>query len=59
MKITDDYQAKIKLWAIRPEVTRLPRPTGWPPFSGKKFNSYEEMNEWKRRYLLEIAEKAD
>ena len=57
MKITDDYQAKIKLWALRPEVPKLPRPIGWPPFKAKKFNSYREMNEWKGQYLLEIAAK--
>jgi hypothetical protein len=55
MKTTDDYQAKIKYWASLPEVPRLPRPTAWPPFQAKKFNSYQEMNDWKRKYLLEIA----
>ena len=55
MKTTDDYDAKIKYWALQPKVTRLPKPVGWPPFTGKKFNSYQEMNEWKKRYLLEIA----
>lgn len=55
MKITDDYQAKIKIWASRPEVVRLPQAIGWPFFSAKKFDSYGQMNEWKRQYLLEIA----
>jgi hypothetical protein len=55
MKTTDDYQAKIRHWALHPEVPRLPRPIAWPPFQSKKFNSYQEMNDWKRKYLLEIA----
>jgi hypothetical protein len=57
MKTTDDYEAKIKYWALQPKVTKLPKPTAWPPFSAKKFNSYQEMNEWKRQYLLEIARR--
>jgi hypothetical protein len=57
MKTTDDYEAKIRYWASRPEVPKLPKATGWPPFSAKKFNTYEEMNDWKKEYLLEIARK--
>jgi len=33
----------------------MPKATDWPPFSAKKFSSYQEMNEWKKQYLLEIA----
>jgi hypothetical protein len=55
LKTTDDYDAKIKYWALRPQVPHLPKPIGWPPFGAKKFNSYQEMNDWKRQYLLEIA----
>jgi hypothetical protein len=48
MKTTDDYYAKIRYWASRPEVPKLPKATGWPPFRAKKFNTYEGMNDWKR-----------
>jgi len=55
LKTTDDYEAKIKYWASHPKVAKMPKATDWPPFSAKKFSSYQEMNEWKKQYLLEIA----
>jgi hypothetical protein len=57
MKTTDDYEAKIKYWALKPQVPKLPKPIAWPAFSAKRFNSYQEMNEWKRQYLIEIAQQ--
>lgn len=54
-KITDDYRAKIRMWAANPQVIPpLPLPK-LPKFSRQKFNSYEEMNEWKRQLLLRVA----
>lgn len=55
MKITDDYDAKLKIWAREGKVHRLPKVHGLPPFSPKKFSSYAEMNEWKKEYLAQIA----
>jgi hypothetical protein len=55
MKLTDDYLAKYRIWACNPTVWPLPRAVGLPHFGHRKFASYEEMNAWKREYLLEIA----
>jgi len=57
LKTTDDYKAKIIYWAKQPKVPKLPCPVYWPPFRAQKFNSYQEMNDWKKRYLLEIAKQ--
>ncbi len=58
MKISDDYRAKIKLWAANPQVIPLPPGPRLPPFPPQKFRSYEEMNRWKEDYLREIARQA-
>lgn len=60
MKAMDDYQAKIRFWvaaASRPgfRPPPCPAPENLPPFSPQRFSSYAQLNEWKRRYLLEIA----
>jgi len=55
MKVSDDYKAKYRLWARNPKVCALPKAVGLPYFGHKKFTSYEEMNNWKREYLLRIA----
>jgi len=56
MKITDDHEAKYRLWATNPKVYPLPKFAGVPRFGHKKFSSYEEFNVWKRRLLARIAE---
>jgi len=55
VKRADDYRAKYDLWASRPEVCRLPGFTGVPPFGVRRFDSYDELNAWKRALLREIA----
>jgi len=55
MKVTDDYSAKIDIWAKDPKVCAVPKIANLPPFRSKKFSSYEEMNEWKRAYMERIA----
>jgi len=55
MKYTDDYSAKLRLWAQNPQVVPLPKISGIPKFSAKKFNSYAEMNAWKAELLKQIA----
>ena len=55
MKITDDYHAKVKLWAASPTVIEWVAPEGLPHFGHRRFDSLEEMNAWKREYRLEIA----
>jgi hypothetical protein len=56
MKVTDDYKAKIRLWAANPKVEPLP-PCGTviPRFGAKKFANHAEMNRWKQTLLLEVA----
>jgi hypothetical protein len=57
MKCTDDYSAKLRLWAAKPMVARLPELdlSSLPRFGVKRFDSYEALNSWKRGYLIEIA----
>ena len=55
MKYSDDYHAKLRLWAAEARVYPLPKMTGLPRFRSRKFSSYEEMNAWKRELIMEIA----
>lgn len=58
MKITDDYKAKVRLWAANPQVVPpLPGPK-FPPFRSQKFKSHAEMNAWKESMLRKLAELA-
>jgi len=58
MKITDDYDAKIKLWAANPKVVPDSPPRNIPKFPPQKFRSYAEMNAWKDSLLREFAKAA-
>lgn len=55
MKITDDYKAKIRLWARNPQVIPAPPPVKIPGFKSRRFSSYAEMNAWKEQVLRELA----
>jgi hypothetical protein len=56
MKFTDDYNAKIRLWAANPSVIpMLPGPK-LPIFPPQKFHSHEEMNKWKALLLRKMAQ---
>jgi hypothetical protein len=55
MKFTDDYTAKYKIWAKESKVHPLPRIVNFPRFGAVRFNSYEEMNEWKRAQVAALA----
>jgi hypothetical protein len=57
MKITDDYRAKIRLWAANPRVVPLPPGPRLPRFRARKFSSHAEMNAWKRELVLELARR--
>ena len=57
MKISDDDDAKLKLWAREGRVCPMPKAVGLPRFGVKRFRSYDEMNAWKREYLDEMAAK--
>jgi hypothetical protein len=58
MKITDDHEAKYKLWARNPRVMSTPPPVHLPNFKSRRFASHSEMNEWKRSVLKERARLA-
>lgn len=55
MKHSDDYKAKIQLWVEKTIVLSLLPCPPLPPFRSIKFRSYEEMNQWKRQLLRDIA----
>jgi hypothetical protein len=55
MKISDDYRAKVRLWAEQPRVVPLPDAPPLPRFSARRFRSHEEMNRWKQDLLREVA----
>ena len=57
MKISDDYSAKIALWIKNKKVYPLPKMEGFPSFKSKKFNSYEEMNQWKEQMFGKVAKQ--
>jgi hypothetical protein len=56
VKLSDDYKAKIRLWAANPTVVESPQPESLPRFGARRFNSHAEMNDWKRAYLRRIAQ---
>ena len=58
MKISDDYHAKVRLWARQPTVVSLPPAPPLPKFTSRKFRTHEEMNRWKQILLREIAQTA-
>jgi len=58
MKITDDYKAKIKMWAANPQVVPDSPPKNIPKFRSMKFNSYAEANAWKKELIKQMAQQA-
>jgi hypothetical protein len=58
MKITDNQNAKYRLWAENPIVVPAPPPTRLPHFKSRRFSSHAEMNEWKQSLLKELAARA-
>jgi hypothetical protein len=55
MKITDDYNAKYRLWAANPTVVAAPAVTKLPDFKSKRFSSHAELNLWKLSVLRQLA----
>jgi hypothetical protein len=56
MKFTDDYKAKIRIWAKDPTIKPSPEPPILPSFPPQKFRSHAEMNDWKQS-LLRLSAK--
>ena len=57
MKYTDDYLAKLKLWAKAGRAQAVPYILDLPHFGSKKFSSYEELNTWKQTLLKAAIQK--
>jgi len=55
MKRVDDEMAKLRFWAEHPQVMAMPRIINLPRFAKQSFRSHQEMNEWKRALLRELA----
>jgi hypothetical protein len=55
---SDDYAAKIKLWASNPQVVPQPPLPKLPQCGSKKSSRYAEFNAWKRELLKQIAAEA-
>jgi hypothetical protein len=58
MKITDDYNAKYRLWAAKPTVVPAPTAARLPDFKSRRFSSHAEMNAWKNAMLRQMAQIA-
>ncbi len=56
MKYTDQYTAKLEIWARESRVYPLPKMIGLPRLPSKKFRSYAEMNAWKKELLGRLAQ---
>jgi hypothetical protein len=58
MKISDDYNAKYRLWAANPTVVAAPAATRLPDFKSRRFSSHAELNAWKLSVLRQLAQAA-
>ena len=58
MKVTDDYEAKLRLWAANPRVVPLPPGPPLPRFAPQKFRTHAEMNRWKEELLRQAARES-
>ena len=56
MKITDDYNAKYRLWAANPTVVPAPAAIILPDFKSRRFSSHAELNAWKNSVLKQLAQ---
>ena len=56
MKITDDYNAKYRLWAATPTVIAAPVTAKLPDFKSERFSSHAELNAWKISRLRRLAQ---
>jgi hypothetical protein len=56
MKISDDYNAKYRLWAANPTVVPAPGAVRLPNFKSRRFSSHAELNAWKISVLRQLAQ---
>lgn len=57
MKKTDDFNAKLELWAAENRIIGFPIATGFPEFKCQRFSSGDDMNAWKTELLAETARR--
>jgi hypothetical protein len=55
MKISDDYDAKYRLWGANPTVLPAPAAPRLPDFKSKRFSTHAELNAWKLSMLRHLA----
>jgi hypothetical protein len=55
MKVSDDYNAKYRLWAANPVVAPAGKKVTLPDFKSRRFGSHAELNAWKVSVLLRLA----
>jgi hypothetical protein len=58
MKVTDDYNAKYRLWAANPTVVPAVATPKVPGFKSRRFASHAELNDWKASVLRQLAAAA-
>jgi hypothetical protein len=58
MKITDDYNAKYRLWAAKPTVIAAGEALKLPGFKSRRFTSHAELDAWKASVLRQMAAAA-
>jgi hypothetical protein len=58
MKVTDDYNAKYRLWAANPTVVPAVAAPKVPGFKSRRFASHAELNDWKASVLRQLAATA-
>ena len=52
MKVTDNYNAKYAIWAKEQKIAALPKMILPFKFAPQKFQSYKEMNDWKKNLQI-------
>ncbi len=55
MKVSDDYNAKYRLWAAHPIVAPAGKAVRLAGFKSRRFASHAELNAWKQAVLLQLA----
>jgi len=58
VKVTGDYKAKVRLWAMNPQVVALSASPPLPKFPPQKFHTHLAMNAWKKELILQMARAA-
>ena len=58
MKVTDDYNAKYRLWAAKPTVAPAAAAVKLPGFKSRRFSTHAELNAWKASVMRQLADAA-